>query len=240
MARLDDAAIYRVPEPTFGEAGCGGESGRMKHGRDGLALHQQAVGALAGGLARVLGWTAEHALQLQEAAALHDMGKRFIDPQVVRKPGPLSDDERALMQLHPELCWLHLRSVPPSPVIDLAAQIALEHHERWDGAGYPARKCGDTIGLPSRITSLCDAYAARRERRPYKAESSHDEALAVLIAGEAPGSQAFDPALLAAFSANEPCMERIFDLHAALSTGASARTLPQQDTDDHAARHDNR
>lgn len=173
-----------------------------------LARHERIVGLLSGILGKAMGLGVDECKLLTRAAALHDIGKADIDPSIWNKAGPLDADETSLAHQHTVLGYLRLKSRPQSANLNLAAVIALEHHERWDGQGYPAGKKGLEISLPARITSICDVYAALRERRSYKACFEHEAALAELEAGS--GSQ-FDPSVFAAFLVCEPEIKKAFE-----------------------------
>lgn len=177
-----------------------------------LGRHERMTGLLSGLLAQTLGMDRQQCRLMVKAAALHDVGKFYISPAVLEKPGPLTDDETQMVQLHPLVGHVHLKNFTSSPVVDLAALIALEHHERWDGKGYPCKKAGSDIGLPSRITSICDVYSALREERPYKSGLSHDEAMRALMPQEGPRAKGqFDPMVAAALAKCEHQFRSIYD-----------------------------
>jgi len=113
-----------------------------------------------------------------------------IPNSILLKPGPLDDDERALLETHPELGE---RILAPIDQLGDVRPIIRACHERWDGAGYPDRVAGDQIPLESRIIFACDAYHAMTTERPYRKRLSHDEALRRL--DEAAGTE-FDPAVV--------------------------------------------
>jgi HD-GYP domain-containing protein (c-di-GMP phosphodiesterase class II) len=132
-------------------------------------------------------------ISLSLAGRIHDVGKLHIPPGVLSKAGPLTDEERAMIRLHPLIGesmlrrFEHLRPVLPA---------VRSHHERWDGAGYPDGLEGEAIPLSARLLSLADSYDAMTGRRPYRDSVSPAEALAEIVAQS--GKQ-FDPHLTGLF-----------------------------------------
>jgi HD-GYP domain-containing protein (c-di-GMP phosphodiesterase class II) len=170
------------------------------------------TGLLSGLIAQALGINRQQCQLIVKAAALHDVGKFYISPAVLEKPGPLTDQETEMIRLHPVIGYVHLKNFASSPVVEVAAQIALEHHERWDGNGYPQQIAGSDIGLPSRITSVCDVYSALREQRPYKSGSSHEDAMRALMpGGDQSGGGQFDPIVIAALAKCERQFNEVYD-----------------------------
>lgn len=177
-----------------------------------LGRHERMTGLLGGLIAQALGMDRQQCRLIVKAAALHDIGKFYMPPAILEKPGPLTRDETQLIQLHPLVGYAHLNRFASSPVVDLAAQIALEHHERWDGSGYPCKRVGSDIGLPSRITAICDVYSALREERPYKGSLSHDDAMRALVSGEGrAGAGQFDPIVVEALAKCEHQFKDLYD-----------------------------
>jgi HD-GYP domain-containing protein (c-di-GMP phosphodiesterase class II) len=139
-----------------------------------------------------LGVDAAALAEFKLAAVLHDLGKIRVPDAILSKPGPLDEDERAVVNRHPIWGAELLACVPGFEAI---AAIVRFHHERWDGKGYPDGLSGDRIPLASRVIAACDAYHAITSERPYRRTRSEEEALAELWANS--GSQ-FDPAVVAA------------------------------------------
>ena len=169
-----------------------------------LGGHAERVGAHAELIARRLGWADERIVDLRLGAALHDVGKVSIRPEVLQKPGSLDDDELAQIRAHPvEGAWLisGVRSLAP------ALPYVLFHHERWDGVGYPTRRAGAEIPLEGRIMAVADAFDAMTSSRPYRGALTVDDALEEVA--RCSGSQ-FDPEIARTFleawseSAREP------------------------------------
>ena len=133
---------------------------------------------------------------------MHDVGKIGIPDRVLLKPGRLDAEEWEIMQSHTTVGGTILEG-SSSPLLQQAHEIALTHHERWDGSGYPAGLKGEEIPLAARITSVCDVFDALRSRRPYKERWPLEETLAEL---EAQRGRQFDPALVDAFLALAPTL----------------------------------
>ena len=178
--------------------------------------HVIRVGLFAGIVARELGLDEEAASLLEQAALLHDIGKIGVSDLILLKPGELSDEEFAMMKKHCEIGkniiepsadmrWRNVgnhdltdQSIPigKSPIMALASQIAMSHHERWDGCGYPLGLKGEDIPIEGRIVAVVDVFDALSSNRPYKAAMPFEEALNILDEGR--GTH-FDPAVYDAF-----------------------------------------
>lgn len=137
---------------------------------------------------------------LKLASSLHDIGKVGIPDSILLKPGKLTPTERSLIEQHTRFGADTLRSIRDrygnDELLDMSIDIAVSHHERWDGKGYPNGLAGEDIPLSARIVSIADVYDALTSVRVYKKAMTHDEAVAVLREGL--GTQ-FDPMLLDAF-----------------------------------------
>lgn len=179
--------------------------------------HVLRVGKYVGVIAREMQVDPDFVELLELAAPLHDVGKIGIPDEVLRKPGKLTPDEFSLMQSHAGLgrkvfeCisvqeWDVFRShteigqkifgSPQSPLLTLAARIALTHHERWDGSGYPLALSGENIPLEGRITAVADVFDALSSRRPYKPAFPLEKCLEIM---KAERGRHFDPRVLDAF-----------------------------------------
>jgi len=156
--------------------------------------HSYMVGELAARVARRMGLDGEAVELTRLAGSLHDLGKLAIPEEILRKPGPLNEAERLVLERHPQIGYRMLDSLGVEPV----ATWVLHHHERWDGNGYPERKSGGEIPLGARILFVADAYDAMTTDRVYRGRLSHDRAIAELE--RCAGTQ-FDPEVVAAFRA---------------------------------------
>jgi len=162
--------------------------------------HILRIGESAALMARALNQDANWVEMLRLAAPMHDIGKIGIPDNVLGKPGAFTAEERELMNHHPRIGYdiLHAEPTEPAePLMALAAEIALYHHEKWDGSGYPYGLKGLDIPLSARIVALCDVYDALRSLRPYKKAWSPERAQAHI---HEQAGQHFDPQLVAVMS----------------------------------------
>jgi putative nucleotidyltransferase with HDIG domain len=133
--------------------------------------------------------------QVEFGFLLHDIGKVAVPDAILFKPGPLTEQERALVRKHPEIGSEILRHID---FLDQAKEVVRHHHERWDGRGYPDGLSEEAIPLPARVFALADTLDALTSERPYRRASPFADARKVISA--AAGSQ-FDPAIVAAYEA---------------------------------------
>jgi putative nucleotidyltransferase with HDIG domain len=159
---------------------------------DQTAEHTERVGKLAARLAGELGLDEDTIAVIREAAPLHDVGKIGTPDGILLKPGRLTDPERTQMQRHAEL-GAKLLSGSRFPTMQMAEQIALSHHERWDGTGYPHRLAGEQTPLAARIVALADVFDALTHARPYKEASSAADATREI---EQDSGHHFDPKIV--------------------------------------------
>ena len=180
------------------------------------AEHAERVSRTCALIARELGWDGPDCGRLRLAAAMHDIGKVGVPDAVLQKRGPLSPDERRAVEAHTQIGYQILAG-SDNPVLELAATVALTHHERFDGKGYPRGLQGKEIPESGRIAAVADVFDALTNDRPYRSAFSVAEGLDKLRAGQ--GSQ-FDPAVVAAFEAALPELESVRELYPdALHTG---------------------
>lgn len=158
--------------------------------------HSERVRALSMLIAEEMGLPAPDRDRLQWAALLHDIGKLDVPAAVLTKRDPLSDDEWSLIRRHPGAAVRYLE--PLLEWLGPWAAAAWEHHERWDGRGYPAGLAGDRITLAGRIVAVADAYDTMTSARSYKPPFSHEQAVAELVAN---AGRQFDPAVVRAMVA---------------------------------------
>jgi putative two-component system response regulator len=182
--------------------------------------HVIRVGAYTALIARQMGLGEEYATTIEQAAKLHDVGKIGIPDSILHKPGKLSQDERTHMETHCDLglyvistmndelsteayknhvqMGASILDVGDSPILSMAANIALTHHEKWDGSGYPFGLVGEQIPLEGRLTAVADVFDALSSVRPYKAAFSTVQCKEILLEGR---GKHFDPTVLDAFLA---------------------------------------
>ena len=162
---------------------------------DDTGLHIVRVAFLALEIARLLGLPEEDYMPLVYAAALHDVGKIAIPDAILQKKGPLSKSERIVMEKHCRF-GSGLFTGNQSVIAQACRDVALYHHENFDGRGYPQGVSGEDIPLFARIVSIIDVYDALTMDRCYRTAFSHDEGLAIMV-NEMQGK--FDPYILECF-----------------------------------------
>jgi putative two-component system response regulator len=151
-------------------------------------------------LSLAAGMSEEEAELLMYAASLHDIGKIGIPDKILQKADKLDDDEFAVMKRHCEI-GAEIIGDDPSELLQLARVIALSHHEKWNGSGYPSGLAGEAIPLAGRIVAIADAFDALTTDRPYQNARQLDKALALV---EAAAGEAFDPRLVQLFVQSMP------------------------------------
>jgi putative two-component system response regulator len=163
---------------------------------NGSGVHVRRMSGYCGILARAAGLPDDRCEAIALASALHDVGKIGIPDRILLKPGKLDPEEWRIMQTHSRI-GAEVLGGDGSPLLELAAEIALTHHERWDGLGYPRRLRGADTPVEGRIAAISDAFDALTSERPYKKAWSVEDAAAE-IRGQR-GRQ-FDPALADLFA----------------------------------------
>ncbi|MGI0115763.1 response regulator [Zooshikella sp. RANM57] len=142
-----------------------GEAGHFNDTDTGVHIWRMA--AYTRLIAEEVGWNEEDAKLLELAAPMHDTGKIGIPDAILQKPGKLTSDEWLVMKKH-SLIGFNILNQSQAPVFQLAAEIALNHHERWDGSGYPNGLANECIPESARIVAIADVFDALTMRRPYK------------------------------------------------------------------------
>jgi two-component system response regulator RpfG len=142
---------------------------------------------------------------IELAAPMHDIGKIGIPDGILLKDAPLNEAEFDVMKTHTRIGYEILKDSPSRWVL-LGATIALSHHERYDGSGYPQGLQGDAIPLPARVVAVCDVYDALTSVRPYKGPWPASEAIDYIC--QRSGSQ-FDPACVEAFLSRRPDVDKV-------------------------------
>jgi len=185
---VEDAFLYTVGALARASAANDVETGN----------HLLRVNEYSALLATAMGLSDTMVAELRHFAQMHDVGKIQLSRDILLKKGTLTHDEWEEMKRH---TLYGVEILGDSPRLDVARQIALSHHESWDGSGYPHGLQGEEIPLPARVVKLADAYDALRSRRAYKPVRSGKEAFGIIVYGD--GTRArpeeFDPEVLEAF-----------------------------------------
>jgi ribonuclease P protein subunit RPR2 len=166
--------------------------------------HAERVAAYGLELAYALGLRLTARPELEFGFLLHDVGKVAIPDAILYKPGPLTDEERALMEQHPVI---GAQIVSGIDFMDEAVEVVRSHHERWDGWGYPDRLSGEEIPLAARVFAVADVLDALTTERPYRPASPLRDAREMIVSE---GGTHFDPSVIEAFnSIEDQTFERI-------------------------------
>ncbi|MDQ3067764.1 MAG: response regulator [Actinomycetota bacterium] len=192
IAQLEtsDAELRRLREETIRRLSWAAEFRNQETGE-----HIIRMSLYCALLARLAGIDADRAEMIRIASPMHDVGKIGIPDRILLKPGRLTDDERKVMEAHTEMGHRILAGSDVE-LLDLAAEMALTHHERMDGAGYPNRLAGEAIPIEGRICAIADVFDALTSDRVYRPSYTPDEAHGMML--ENRGTQ-FDPELLDLF-----------------------------------------
>jgi putative nucleotidyltransferase with HDIG domain len=157
--------------------------------------HTQRVTVLTQRLARSMGVSDDELVHIRRGALLHDIGKMAISDTILRKPAKLTDEERTVMQKHPEHAYDMLKRID---FLYPAIPIPYCHHEKWDGSGYPRRLKGEEIPFPARIFPVIDVYDALVSDRPYRKAMPVDQVRDMI---RSDSGKHFDPQVVEAFLA---------------------------------------
>lgn len=173
-------------------------------------MHNKRLGIYAPCLAKELGMDKNFIESISFAAPLHDIGKIGIWDNILLKPGRLSEEEFEIMKTH-TITGANILSQSKHEKIRMTESIALTHHERWDGSGYPRGLKGEEIPIEGRIVAICDQYDALRSKRPYKPSLSHYRTMEILTKGDGRTKpDYFDPEVLQAFIRVSSRFDEIF------------------------------
>lgn len=190
-----------------------------------VRAHEDVVSHLCGTLSGAMGFDSGHLARLQFAAGLHDIGKISLPDSILQKSGPLDAAEWDVVREHPKLGF-DILCQSDDVFVRTAALVALCHHERWDGSGYPDGLAGEEIPPEARIVGICDVYHALREARSYKSPLSHEQAMTMILDGDESGRTRpshFDPIVYAAFERHSDLMRNAIEESA--SGGGKNHTL---------------
>ncbi len=185
-----------------------------EHKDEDTGAHVQRISYYCRELARMLCQDEAFIDTIFFASPMHDIGKIGIPDHILLKPGSFTPDEWEVMRSHCAMGAKILGS-SKSPYLQMGAEIARDHHERWEGGGYPSGKRGEEIPLTARIMNICDVYDALRSKRPYKPAFDHSKAMQIITCGDGrTRPEHFSPEVMAAFRKNHESFREIFDAHA--------------------------
>lgn len=194
--RLDERIRERASELNTAEMAMAERLALVAELRDYRgAAHAQRVGHMAFITAAALGLPDDETAMIRRAAPLHDIGKIGIPDAILLKPGPLTLEELDILKTHTSL-GAKILAGSASPILQLGEEIALYHHENWDGTGYTPGLAGEAIPLAARITAVADVFDALVHERPFKEAWAVEDALRFI---EEQKGRKFDPAVVAAF-----------------------------------------
>ena len=179
--------------------------------------HVQRISYYCTELAEKLGLDRAFRNKIFFASPMHDIGKIGIPDHILLKPGGFTPEEWEIMKEHAPL-GANILGNSKSPYIQMGAEIALSHHERWDGGGYPSGLSGEAIPLSARIMNICDVYDALRSKRPYKPAFDHSKTVDIITQGDGRTQpQHFDPTVLDVFRQDHAAFCDIFEKYTTLA-----------------------
>ncbi len=162
-------------------------------------MHTRRISEMAKLLAELAGLTPEECNMLRYAAPLHDVGKVGIPDRILLKPGKLTEDEMKIMRWHSVIGSKILSDAVRYPSLEMGKVVALQHHEKWDGTGYPEGLAGEAIHVFARIVMVVDVFDALASERPYKPAFPLEKVVVIMQEGN---GSFFDPVLLQLFLSN--------------------------------------
>jgi putative two-component system response regulator len=168
--------------------------------------HIRRMGLYSEVIGKGIGLSSKDLYLLRHASEMHDIGKLGIPDKILMKPGKLNEDERRIIETHSQIGARILKN-PTSTIMEKAREIALFHHEKWDGTGYPQKRRGEDIPLFARIVAIVDVFDALVSKRCYKEAFSLEKSKQIILEGR--GTH-FDPQCVDAFIANFEEIEMIF------------------------------
>jgi HD-GYP domain-containing protein (c-di-GMP phosphodiesterase class II) len=179
------------------------------------ADHIQRMSHYSRRIVKEIGWSDDRAERMLYASPMHDIGKIGVPDQVLQKPGSLTDEEYEQMKGH-TVIGHRILSGSDNDIMELSARIALTHHEKWDGTGYPEGLSGEEIPIEGRVVAIADVFDALTTERPYKEPFSVEKSLDIIHDDR--GSH-FDPELVDVF---DRCLDDILDIRDRFDDGDSA------------------
>jgi len=173
--------------------------------------HVSRIGIFSEMISESLGMPSDFCSLIKQASPLHDIGKLGVTDYILFKLGPLKKEEFEIMKTHTSQ-GQRILSGSSNPVLRMAESIALNHHERWDGRGYPKGLEEEQIPLEGRIVMIVDQYDALRSERPYKPALGHEDVFKIIAEGDGRSlPHHFDPAVLSTFTNMAPKFKEVFE-----------------------------
>lgn len=198
MSKLEDAFVNT----------CNALARAAEVNDDNTGKHIKRVNYYSKLIAEQLGLQCDYVKKIFISAQMHDVGKIYVDKNILQKPGKLTDEEFEEIKLH---TVYGEKIIGNSEYLEFSAEIARNHHEKYDGSGYPNHKKNEEIPLSARIVAIGDIYDALRSERPYKKGFSHEEAYKIITEGDGRVMpKHFDPDVLEAFKKVDKGFDRIF------------------------------
>lgn len=195
-AVLDDLVRQRTEELRRVQFQVLERLGRAAEFRDNeTGMHITRMSLYSRYIAESIGWSRDQCDLIEQASPMHDIGKIGVPDHILLKPGRLTDDEFDAIKKHPQI-GADLLDGDDSQLMRLAYSIALTHHEKWDGSGYPNGLAGEAIPMEGRIVAIADVFDALTSERPYKKAWTNEDAVGLIRSG---AGNHFDPNLVTHF-----------------------------------------